>query len=220
MKVFQIVAVSLATLALIDVTSGFIVSPPVAPFFGIGGPFFPGLFGALGPFGLGGLGAFGPFGLGLGLGSFGGLGGFGIGRARLGGIRGRRSLSEIHNTTTGQEEIKCELSETIMNCVGPHEIIQCEISEIGSLDKSQFKIFDFQLEQKTENEATVLRFVPKKLSHRLAHKVKNWTIVEDASKVKEGDEGILIKEPTCFAEIVDLVKEFPEKIVVSFANTD
>lgn len=81
----------------------------------LGGLGFGGL--GLGLGGLGGLGGIGGLGLmgGLGLGSFGPLGGLmGFGMARLGGIRGRRSLTG----ELAHEEVNCTITRNLINCTG------------------------------------------------------------------------------------------------------
>jgi hypothetical protein len=241
MKTIAFVAVSLATLALLDITSAFIVSPPVAPFLP-GGMFAPGLFGPLGPMGLGafgglglglgglglGLGGFGLGGLGLGLGgfglgSFGPLGGLGpFGRARLGGIRGRRAIDDqLHGIGKPHGDISCEISKELLNCTGPHEIIQCALEAHSpvQIEKTHFKMFDFTFKEKTFNNIELLKVVPKKLSHRLGHKINHVSIYSN-STLTETETGFLVKDPICFDEIVSLVKQLPEKFKVTFHETD
>jgi hypothetical protein len=225
MKMFTLLSVSLAMFAL---ASAFIPSPAPAPYFGIGGPMYGGiglglglgmmgglgglgmmgglgglgLMGGLGPLGLGGLG------LGLGLGTFGPLG-----NARLGGIRGRRSLDAMLHAVTDHGEIKCELSKDLLNCTGPHEIIQCEVESrsAGPIEIGHFKLSEFTLREKVVNNVETLKILPKKINQRTGHKLSQLSIFENAELAKT-EAGFLIKDSTCFNDVLDLVKDMPEKI--------
>lgn len=217
--------------ALVAISSAQMLSPPVAPYFGPFGPIMPGLMmaGALGPGltmlgslgGLGGLGGIGgrfgllggPFGLGFGLGSF-GPGGI----ARLGGIRGRRALDDkVHGKKDDHENVKCVLTRELLNCTGPHEIIQCNVEAFAKLplELGHFKLNDFMIREKIVNKVETLKILPKKSSHRMGHKLEHLAIF-DNEEIARKESGFYVKDQACFSDLLALVKEIPDKIKLTF----
>lgn len=177
-----------------------------------------GLMGGLGGFGLGGLGLLG----GIGMGSFGPFGGLFTGRAHFGGVRGRRSLDTItSHVTPAHEEINCVLSRDLLNCTGPHEIIQCAVELHTPIDITTFthhvKLTDLVFKDKVINNNQVLRIVPRKLINRLGHKLPSVSVFESKSLISS-ESGFRVTDPVCFHEIVTLVKELPEKVKVTCAK--
>jgi len=181
--------------------------------------------GALGPLGLmGGFGGLGGLGLlgGIGMGSFGPFGGLFTGRAHFGGVRGRRSIDSLtSHITPAHEEINCILSNELLNCTGPHEIIQCPVELHTPIDVTTFthhvKLTDLVLKDKVINNTQVLRIVPRKLINRLGHKLPNVSIYESKSLIST-EPGFRVCDSACFYEIVALVKELPEKVKVTCAS--
>jgi len=188
------------------------MSPGVAPYFGIGGPFyggmlFRGLFG-----GFGGLGGFG-----------GGLGGFGFpGATPFALARGKREVTPMNATVAAiQENIECTLSNTLLNCTGEHELIECEVKVHNvSTDLPRLKSMEFVLKEKIHEheEEPVIKLIPKKLSGRLGgvhHRISIFSHAKDAKNVKER-AGFEVIDHQCFLDIASVVQTLPEKVKLTF----
>lgn len=220
----KFVALIIATgLAL---ASAQIIPPPVPPVFGLGGPFFPGmmmgglglgLMGGLGPLGL--MGGLGPLGLmgGLGMGSFGPLGGLIGGRAHFGGVRGRRSVEEVHGSPTTHQEINCTVSMTLVKCVGQHEIIECALeSHVPSIfENMRVKFTDLTFQEKVANDVQMIKLLPRRLLHRLGHSANNHLSLYENESLVKTEPGFRVKDPVCFSELFTLVKAIPDKFHVT-----
>jgi len=212
MKAYTLIAASLLVLAAHVSAQGFL-SPGIPPYFGIGGPFGGGLLFR---------GLFGP-GLGFGgFGGFGGLGGFGFpGTHLFSGLRGKRDVVNATETlaAAAKEKIQCQMTNTLLNCTGEHEIIECEVRVHNvSSDLPRLKSIDFVLKDSTgENNEAILKVVPKKFANRVLgqvhHRVSIYSLTNATEPVRTGFQ---VLDHACFMEIASVVQTLPDKIKIAF----